>query len=182
MSDKQKKPCDEATLKRMAEMRKRSLETRKMKAELKKVEKQDSKEALRKAYEERVLKKKIDADKKQEPIEETDNEIYEKAVTVESDAESEVDDVPPPKPTRVPKGTKPKAVPVMETHQEPNWKQEYYKMKAQKLQEQQQQAQFYQSYTNMPPAVHVADIARNQLKAKVDKELMQRVYNDLFNC
>jgi hypothetical protein len=174
--EKQKKVCDEATLKRLAEMRKKSMETRKMKAELKKTKNENAKGQLKKEYESIVLKKK-------EPVEqsvnETDEEIYKNANNVndgnddtESDAESEVE-IPVKKNTR-----KPKVV----SQDAPNYKQEYYRQKLSLLQQQQEQSSFLQSYERLPPKQHLADIAKNQIKKRVDDEVMQRVYKDLFQC
>jgi 5'-3' exonuclease len=171
--EKQKKVCDEATLKRLAEMRKKSMETRKMKAELKKTKNENAKGQLKKEYESIVLKKK-------EPVEqsvnETDEEIYKNANNVnddtESDAESEVE-IPVKKNTR-----KAKVV----SQDAPNYKQEYYRQKLSLLQQQQEQSSFLQSYERLPPKQHLADIAKNQIKKRVDNEVMQRVYKDLFQC
>lgn len=175
---KPKKPLDEATLKRLAEMRKKSIETRRMRAELKKATKEEEKESLKKAYEEKILKKKPTQSKPEthdEPIDETEEEIYENSNYAVSDAESEAE-VSKPKSRAKPK-------PKMAANKtEPNWKQEYYRMKMQRLQQQEEQSKFVNSYATMPPQVHVADIARQQLSQKVNKELYDRVFNDLFRC
>jgi hypothetical protein len=174
--------ADEETKKRLAEMRLKGLETRKMKAELKKVEKEQQKAELKNAYEEKVLKSK-----KQEPepvkIEETTKEIYPSATHADETEAEESDEEPVPmKPVKAKKQgqARPPTQPPMTNVT--NYKQEYYKLKMMKLQEHDEHNRFMQSYSQMPPSVHVADIARQQLKSKVDKELMQRVYNDLFQC
>ena len=118
--EKQKKPIDEAVLRRLAEGRLKGLETRRKKSEIKKQEKAEAVSKLNKEYEEKVLKKK-------EPVEqslnETDEEIYKGANNVnndndeydsESETESEVT-VPVKKITRKPKA----AV----SHDAPNYKQ-----------------------------------------------------------
>ena len=179
--EKQKKPIDEAVLRRLAEGRLKGLETRRKKSEIKKQEKAEAMSKLNKEYEEKVLKKK-------EPVEqslnETDEEIYKDANNVnndndeydsenESEIESEVT-VPVKKNTRKPKA----AV----SHDAPNYKQEYYRQKLSLLQQQQEQSNFLQSYERLPPKQHLADIAKNQIKQRVDKEVLSRVYKDLFQC
>lgn len=171
--DKQKKVCDEATLKRLAEMRKKSMETRKMKAELKKNKKETEKETLKKEYESVVMKRQ---EPKKEVLEETDEEIYKVNDDVDNNDEtdSEVEEVKPKAKT----SRKPKA----ETQDAPNYKQEYYRHKLSLLHQQQEQSSFLQSYERLPPKQHLADIAKNQIKKRVDDEVMQRVYKDLFQC
>ena len=180
-----KKPADEATRKRLEEARLKGLETRRMRAALKKTEKEESKEALRKAYEEKVLKKQSQPQqpqpqKAQPTIEETDREIYEKAV-VNSDSDAESDtEAPSPKSAKAKASKPPKASKTEPVVDAPNYKQMYYAAKLQRLQQEEQQTQFVNSYSSMPSAVHAADIARQQLKSKVNKEVYDRVYRDLF--
>lgn len=75
---------------------------------------------------------------------------------------------------------------------EPDYKQEYYKQKLSLLQKQQaaqqqqqqqqlQQAQFVQSYAQMPPYNHAIDIARNSLRKKADDAMLKKVWQDLFH-
>ena len=186
-----KKPCDEATLKKMAEMRAKSLETRRMRAALKRTDKEEEKAALRKAYEERVLKKTQPQPQPQETtkdikVEETDKEIYPKArVADETDGEdsSDAEELPPPPPkTTKKKVSKSSKVASDELSVTPsqNYKQMYYAAKLQRLQQEQEQSNFMSSYAQMPSAVHAADIARQQLKSKVNREVYDRVYKDLF--
>lgn len=173
---RQYQPADEATKKRLEEMRLKGLETRKMKAELKKAEKEQQKAELKKAYEERVLKKKPEPQPAK--IEETDKEVYPSATHADETEAEESDEEPVPV-----KPVKAKKQPKAQTLSQPpatNYKQEYYKLKMMKLQEQDEQSRFMESYERMPPTVHVADVARQQLKSKVNDELMKRVYNDLF--
>lgn len=133
---------------------------------------------MKRAYEEHVLKKKPT-----EPIEETDKEIYpvkDKPTTeTDDDGDSEYEDEPVvvTKPKAKAKGKTKTNAEVVET---PNYKQEYYKIKMMKLQEQEQQQHFMQSYSQLPPQQHMADIASNQLQTKIDKEVLARVYRDMF--
>lgn len=182
-----KKPCDEATLKKMAEMRAKSLETRRMRAALKRTDKEEEKAALRKAYEERVLKKtQPQPQETTKVIEETDKEIYPKArvddETTDGD-ESDAEELPPPPPkttkkkvSKSPKVTSDEGI----VTPSQNYKQMYYAAKLQRLQQEQERSNFMSSYASMPSAVHAADIARSQLKSKVNKEVFDRVYKDLF--
>lgn len=184
--EKQKKPIDEAVLRRLAEGRLKGLETRRKRAEIKKQEKADAMQQLNKNYEEKVLKSKS---KPKEVIEETDKEIYTNTrthETIESDSneseeESEIE-APIKRNTRPSNGAvasrKPKAI----SQDAPNYKQEYYRQKLSLLQQQQEQSSFLQSYERLPPKQHLADIAKNQIKKRVDDEVMQRVYKDLFQC
>lgn len=176
--------CDEATLRRLANARLKGLETRRMKAELKKAEKEAEAQKLKQAYNEKVLKKTPikKAAVVEEEAEETDKEIYQNQPTA-ADSESDADEAP------VPKAAKPKAVAkktpttkVAADGTPMNYKQEYYRLKMMKIQQQDEQANYMQSYAHMPPQQHMVDIARNQLQSKVNKELMSRVYSDLFGC
>lgn len=178
--DKRRKPASEKVLKALEEGRLKGLETRRMKSELKKKSKEEERQALKKAYEEKVLKKKP-----VEPIEETDKEIYpskqnnKPTTETDDDGDSEYED----EPVVVPK-TKPKAKAKTKTNAEvmetPNYKQEYYRAKLEKIRQQDQQQQFIHNYSQAPPHIHAHDIARTQLKNKIDSEVMARVYKDLF--
>ena len=174
--DKRRKPPSEKVLKVLQEGRLKGLETRRMRAELKKTSKAEEKEALKKAYEERVLKKKTT--ETTDVVEETDKEIYPvnnkpSKESNDDDGDSEYED----EPVVVPK---PNAKATAKTMKETNYKQEYYKIKMMKLQEQEQQQNFMQSYTQLPPQQHMADIARNQIQSKIDKEVLARVYREMF--
>lgn len=173
-----KRPVDEATLKRLAEGRLKGLEIRRKRAELKKQEKAEQREKINKEYEEKVLKKQ---ETKAEPTkdEEYDKEIYNNTNTdnggnTSDDEESEQEEVVKT-PMKTPR--KPKAV-IQDTT--PNYKQEYYKHKLSLLQQQREQSQFMDNYTRLPPQHHLADIAKNQIKQRVDSEVMSRVYKELF--
>jgi hypothetical protein len=154
-----------------------------LKAELKKVEKEAEKEKLKMAYEQKVLKKKPAEPKETiEDIETTDKEIYPVKHKAKSDDESDSDDenvvVPKPKPKA--KGKTKTNAEVVDYPNQTNYKQEYYRAKLEKIKQQDQQQHFMQSYSQLPPQQHMADIARNQLQNKLDKEVMARVYKDLF--
>lgn len=174
--EKQKKPIDEAVLRRLAEGRLKGLEVRRKKAEIKKQEKAEQRDKINKEYEEKVLNKKPEP--KQEIEESTDKEIYERSNNVESDSEVESEDDTPVIKANVQKTRKPKVI----SQDAPNYKQEYYRQKLSLLQQQQEQSSFLQSYERLPPKQHLADIAKNQIKKRVDDEVMQRVYKDLFQC
>jgi hypothetical protein len=179
MEAKPKRTCDEATLKRLAEMRAKANEVRKKKAELKRAEKEATKKDFEKRYEEKVLKTQTPKPVVQE---ETDKQIY---------------DPPPPKPTddgdddfplemvaQRPKSTraKPTPAPPPPPPQEPNYKQMYYQQKLSLLQSKQQEQQFYQQYARLPPYAHAVDIAKDQIKKRVDDEVLGSIYKGLFNC
>jgi Rps23 Pro-64 3,4-dihydroxylase Tpa1-like proline 4-hydroxylase len=181
-----KKKADEATIKRLAAARLKGLETRRMKAELKKVEQAEAKDALKKTYEEKVLKKTPQLKKAEDVAEETDKEIYNNQPTAESDngSDSEADSEPVVvKPKSKATAKKPSMKPSNSIEETPmNYKQEYYRMKMMRLQEQDNHQQFVNNYARASPQTHLVDIAKSQLQSKVNKELMSRVYNDLFNC
>ena len=189
----QKKKCDDATRKRLEEARLKGLETRRMKAELKKHDKEAEKEKLRQAYEQKVLKKtaSVPAPKAEEETEETEEEIYRNQPTAGDDSASDSDIEEEPTPVKAKATPKPKATTLKKPPTKSlnsigetpmNYKQEYYRMKMMKLQQQDQQAQYMHSYSQMPPQQHMIDIAKSQLQSKVNRELMSRVYNDLFQC
>lgn len=179
----QKKKADEATIKRLAEARLKGLETRRMKAELKKVEKAEEKEALKKTYEEKVLKKTAPkkAEKVEKAEESTDKEIYANQPTAtESDggSDSEMESEPVAKP----KVRKPTTKPSKSVEETPiNYKQMYYQAKLERMRMQEEQANFMSNYARASPQTHMVDIAKSQLQSKVNRELMSRVYNDLFS-
>lgn len=176
-----KKKASEEVRIRLEKARLKGLETRRMKAELKKQSKQEEKEALRQAYEEKVLKKKPTTKPKQvvadtnEEIEETDRELYPRKHITDDECESETESIDEPIVTVKQKTKKqPKA------NTEPNYKNEYYKMKMLKLQQHDEQQQFQQSYARASPQTHMVDIAKSQLKSKIDNEVYNRVFKDLF--
>lgn len=173
MEDKRKRTPDEATLKRLAEMRAKANEVRRKKAELKRAEKEASKADFDKRYEEKVLKA-------QKPVaEQTEKEPYEPAPPKEED-QSE-DDFPVEMVAKSSKRTaKPKAAPAPPP--EPNYKQMYYQHKLSLLQQKQQQEQFLQQYSRLPPYAHAIDIAKHQIRQRVDDAVLDNVYKDMFQC
>lgn len=58
----------------------------------------------------------------------------------------------------------------------------YYQHKLQMLQHQQEQASFASQYARLPPYQHAVDIARSSIRESVDKEVLKKVYNQLFGC
>ncbi len=182
-----KKKASEEVRIRLEKARLKGLETRRMKAELKKQSKQEEKEALRQAYEDKVLKKKpttkpkeVVADKNEE-IEETDRELYPRKHNTDDECESETESIDEPIVTVKQKTKKqPKQPKQPKANTEPNYKNEYYRMKMMKMQQQDEQQQFQQSYARASPQTHMVDIAKSQLKSKIDNEVYTRVFKDLF--
>lgn len=173
MEAKPKRVCDEATLKRLAEMREKANAVRRKKAELKRAEKEASKKDFEKRYEEKVLKH-------QKPvIEETDKQIYEPPPSKPAEDDDE-DDYPIEMVAHRPKTSKAKPKPQPEQPKEPNYKQMYYQHKLSQLQAQQQEQQFLQQYARLPPYQHAVDIAKHQIKQRVDDEVLGSIYRGLF--
>lgn len=168
-TEKPKKKVDEATLRRLAEGRLKGLETRRKRAELKKQEKAEQREKLDKEYETKILKKKEPSN---ELIEETTEEIY--ANTLHNNVVSESEEEAPIKKTT----RKPAKV----VHQDatPNYKQEYYRVKLEKLRNAHDENQFVHQYARLPTYAHMADVAKSQITNKVNQEVLSRVYKDLF--
>ena len=81
----------------------------------------------------------------------------------------------------VPKGKKrqPKASPIST---EPDYKQLYYKSKLEALQSKNQEEQFRNQYARLPPYAHTIDIAKHQIKERVDKAVYDNVYKSLFGA
>lgn len=179
MEDKQKPPVDEEKLRRLAEARKKSLATRQMKSAIKKAKVDEDREALTKEYEEKVLKKKPPQKKVvEEKVEETDKDIYESQMPVK-EAPSE-DDYPI---EIVPKAkSKKKPAQALAHPPEPNYKQIYYQHKLAMLQQKQQQDQFNEQYSRLPPYAHTVDIAKQSIKERVDKVVYDEVWKQLFSC
>lgn len=165
-----KKPVDEAVLRRLAEGRLKGLETRRKRAEIKKQEKAEAMNKLNKEYQEKVLKKKEPTEKSMQPIEETDKEIY-PIKSVDTDTDDGDDEYEEPKPQ-----SRKKIV----QQQKQNYKQDYYKYKLDMLMQQQEQSNFMNQYSRLPPQQHLAEVAKHEIKQRVDKEVLQRVYRDLF--
>lgn len=167
MEDQPKKrQLDETALKRLAENRKRGLETRKMKSALKKNEMVASKEKLKADYETIVLKKS--QPKKSLDINLPDGD--DPSVKDESDeeVESNITKHVQPKPSKVAKP------------QELNYKQLYYKHKLDALTQQQQQHQFNQNYSQLPIQNHAIDIAKHTIKNKANQLVFENVMKSLF--
>jgi len=176
METKPKRKCDEATLKRLAEMRQKANEVRRRKAELKRAEKEASKKEFEKNYEEKVLKVKKPV------VEETDKQIYEQPPPKAEDDDDDDFPVEMVAKTTKPSRAKPTGVSPPSTKAEPNYKQMYYQHKLSLLQQQQQQQQFYQNYAQLPPYAHAVDIAKHQIKQRVDDEVLGSIYKGLFGC
>lgn len=188
-AEKPKRKVDEATLRRLAEGRLKGLETRRKRAELKKQEKQEARKKLNQEYEEKILKKTIEAEREatssltqreathstaNNDVEETEEEIYSNAVQsndAESDSEPEVQS-PIKKPTRKQK--------VATEKNAPNFKQEYYRLKLERLQKAQEESSFQHHYARLPTYNHAVDIAKSQITNKVNNEIYNRVFKDLF--
>lgn len=80
----------------------------------------------------------------------------------------------------VPKGKtrRPKATPSIPT--KPDYKQLYYKSKLEALQAKNQEEQFRNQCARLPPYAHTIDIAKHQIKERVDKAVYDNVYKSLF--
>ena len=177
--DKPKKQLDEAALKRLAENRRKGLETRAMKAALKKKEQADQKERLKQDYETKVLGKteptpptKKAPVKTHAPIEETDQEIYQSPQQeYHSDCESVTS---PPKSKGKPRASYQPSP--------PNYKQEYYRLKLETMQRQHEQKMYEEQYSRQPPHQHMNYIARNAIIGNIDKAVKERVFKELFGA
>lgn len=183
---KPKRQMTEAQIRALAAGRKLSIEKRQRAKELKQVKEKEEQDNFEREYQEKVLKKRAQPPPKQVPIEETDEPVYpqpqaspeeesEPDVPSENDATSEA--LPPAIKQRAPPRAKPQP-------SAPNYKQEYYKYKLQQLsakqmQEQQMQQQM-QSYMQLPPYFHAADVARQQLKSKADDAVLKIAYSSIF--
>jgi len=193
-----RKPVDEKTLRVLAEGRLKGLEIRRKKAELKKLEKAEQREQINKAYEEKVLKKKNSSKPTEDVVEETDKEIYEQPAPPKDASESDDEREEPVKATKA-KQTQRKPKQIVGAYDDaPNYKNEYYRLKLERIKMQEreaptaltqgeatltaQQSQFQHQYASLPPQHHAIDIARNQLHNKVNQEVYNRVFKDLFNC
>jgi hypothetical protein len=179
---KTKKQCDEATLKRLAAMRLKANEVRKKKAELRKAQQEEQKRQFEKEYETKVLKKP--EPKAKAPIKEAEieHDIYPEQPAsqevADSDDEGPTEPAPSKKPSKSKAPPRPKAQPVLTP--QPNYKQEYYKMKLYNMQQHQHHLSVASQYAQQPPQVHAQDIARQSLQKTMDKAMYERVYKDLF--
>lgn len=179
---KPKRQMTEAQIRALAAGRKLSIEKRQRAKELKQVKKKEEQDNFEREYQEKVLKKKAQPPPKQVPIEETDEPVYPQPQAPpeeesEPDVPSENETLPPTIKQRAPPRAKPQP-------SAPNYKQEYYKYKLQQLsakqmQEQQMQQQM-QSYMQLPPYFHAADVARQQLKSKADDAVLKLAYSSIF--
>jgi hypothetical protein len=168
---KQKPKCDEATLRRLADMRKKAAEVRKQKAELRQAEKDEKKQEFQKVYETKVMKNK----KSLPAIPETEMELHQPP------------NMPPPSPP-LQAGADDDDDPAGQAANKPkrslgghaSAKDRYYEYKLNRLQQEEEQKTFQQNYTRMPAQHHMHDIARNQIRANVDKHVFDRVYRELF--
>lgn len=187
-----KAPISEERRLRLEQCRVKGLETRRMRAAIREAEAKQAKDALRTAYEQKVLGKKeaatpvptppkVKFSPVAVPIEETDACVHPEAADHSDEEFENVPQPPPPKP----KAARVKSQPVQNEYvaepSEPNYKQLYYKEKLNGLQASQQQASFAQQYQALPSSYHAADIARQTLKNKADKVVLDRVYRELFN-
>ena len=179
---KPKKQCDEATLKRLAAMRLKANEVRKKKAELRRAQQEEEKRQFEKEYETKVLKKP--EPKSKAPIKEAEieHDIYPEQPAPQEEAESDDEYADAPVPSKRPSKQKaparPKAQPVLTP--EPNYKQEYYKMKLYNIQQQQHHMSLASQYSQQPPQVHAQDIARQSIQKTMDKAIYDKVYRELF--
>jgi hypothetical protein len=185
MENTPKKIVDEERLKKLAAARKKALEVRQKKAELNRAKKQEQKEQFQQEYEEKVLKKKNPPKKEvenkvEEKIEETDKDIYEDRMPVK-EAVSD-DDYPIEMVSKAKSKKKAPSRAIAQQPQEPNYKQIYYQHKLAMLQAKQQQDQFNEQYSRLPPYAHTLDIAKNSIKERVDKVVYDEVYKQLFSC
>jgi hypothetical protein len=160
-------------LQRLAEIRKKAQETKAMKAQLKKVAKEEERSKLKQDYEEKVLKKTtapVAVEQIEEQVDETDKDIYPTQNAVIESEVSDDEDVVTSKVKRRPK----------QQPTEPNYKSLYYKAKLERLQAEHQHQQFLQQYSQMPPQQHAVDVAKHQLKSKANKMAYESVYRSLF--
>lgn len=170
--ERPKQQLTEERLQKLAMARKKAIEVRKQKGELNRAKKQEAKDKFQEEYDAKVLKKApAKPPPKETPIEETDKDIYE---TTSPPPESE-DDYP----IEIVKKVKAKAPPAQP--KEPNYKQIYYQHKLAMLQSQQQEQQVRQNYAQLPPYQHTIDIAKHQIKERVDKTVYENVYRQLFS-
>lgn len=177
MEAKPKRVCDEATLKRLSEMREKANAVRRKKAELKRADKEASKKDFEKQYEEKVLKVKP-----KPVVEETEKEPYEPAPSQPAPSEADDDDFPVETVAKTPKTSRPKAQSAPPPPpKEPNYKQMYYQHKLSQLQAQQQEQQFLQQYSRLPPYHHAVDIAKHQIKQRIDDDVLGSIYKGLFH-
>lgn len=179
--DRPKRQMTEEQLKRLANARKKALEVKKMKAELNKAKKDEEKAKFQEEYDTKVLKKTstpppapVQEPPTPPPVEETDKDIYESQMTHSQEEEEYPVEL-------VPKGKKrqPRASPIP---YEPDYKQLYYKSKLEALQSKTQEEQFRNQYARLPPYAHTVDIAKHQIKERVDKAVYDNVYKSLFGA
>jgi adenylate kinase family enzyme len=157
----QKRQLSEEHLRKLADGRKKGLETRRKNMEIKQALKKEKSVKLEQDYEAIVLKK---GTKKQLDIDLPQEKPQHAEIQEQSDDEPEV----------ISKTVKQKKEPEM------NYKQLYYKQKLETLQASQQQQQFNQNYGQMPVQNHAIDIARHNIKSKANQLVYDSVMRSLF--
>ena len=157
----QKRQLSEEHLRKLADGRKKGLETRRKNMEIKQALKKEKSVKLDKDYEAIVLKK---GQKKTLDIDLPQEKPQHAEIQEQSDDEPEVTS----------KTIKSKKEPEM------NYKQLYYKQKLETLQASQQQQQFNQNYGQMPVQNHAIDIAKNNIKSKANQLIYDSVMRSLF--
>jgi hypothetical protein len=157
----QKRQLSEEHLRKLADGRKKGLETRRKNMEIKQALKKEKSVKLEQDYEAIVLKK---GTKKQLDIDLPQEKPQHAEIQEQSDDEPEVTS----------KTVKQKKEPEM------NYKQLYYKQKLETLQASQQQQQFNQNYGQMPVQNHAIDIARHNIKSKANQLVYDSVMRSLF--
>ena len=179
----QKPKCNEATLRRLAEMRKRAAEVRKQKAELRQAEKDEKKQAFQRAYEDKVLKKKrVPAANQAEAKTSDDESLTDLEIHPRAALGPVMEEEDPAIERKNKVGGAARRTKVSAVHTEPSAKERYYEYKLNRLQNEQEQKTFVNQYAQLPPYAHMQDIARNQIRATVDKQVLERVYGELFGC
>jgi hypothetical protein len=189
MEAKTKSRATPAQLRQLEANRIKGMETRKMKAQLRKAELEENKKKLVEQYESKILKKSSSPttppplptplSAKNSKIEETEDPIYEEVQSAPKEGEEEGQDENYPIEIVKPKRERIRAPPPVK--QEPDYRQEYYKHKLTNLTKRQQEEQFTQQYSQLPAQAHAVDIAKATLVNKANKEMLSRVYNELFS-
>jgi hypothetical protein len=181
--ERPKRQLTEEQLKKLADARKKAIEVRKQKGELNRAKKQEAKDKFQEEYDAKVLKKSpAKPAPKETPIEETDKDIYEATSPPPTEDDYPIEIVKKSKaqgsaPARRKEGGNGDDNPL----KEPNYKQIYYQHKLAMLQAQQQEQQARQNYAQLPPYQHTIDIAKHQIKERVDKTVYENVYRQLFS-
>jgi hypothetical protein len=188
MEAKPKSKATPAQLKQLEANRIKGMETRKMKAQLRKAELEENKKKLVDEYESKILKKSSSptppppshtSTPAKAKIEETEDPIYDEVQSAPQEEQDENYPIEIVQPRRARAPPQPKQI-----KEEPDYRQEYYKHKlttlTKKQQEEQHNNQFTQQYSQLPAQSHAIDIAKSTLVNKANKEMLSRVYNELF--